>query len=379
MHTVRVCFAWLFVLNFIGCSLAAQQVERVSFVNREFSEFPEGFTRIAAVHELGNGRVLVVDDLARSVQLLDLTAATAAPVSRVGRGPMEFILPSRLFRLRGDSAALLDRSANRSILIFVHGAPVAAYRWSESGGRGGAPQAIDLVGRMYAAGRRVVAPNGKRSDSVAIERWQRGSAKRDTVTFVDLSDLPSLVPLGRSGGLAPSTESAFERTIDWCVAPDGAIAIASAEPYRIVFVDSSGRRAGLATLRADRIPVSDAHKKAWLDNRSLPVLVARRGADGSTAYELQRGTSPKAVNWPSHLPAFLVDAVTCSPNGNVWIKRTTATVDSSKYDVFDISGHYLRQVVFPHRTRIIGFGDRTLYVVRIDAEDVQFIRRYAYP
>jgi hypothetical protein len=48
-----------------------------------------------------------------------------------------------------------------------------------------------------------------------------------------------------------------------------------------------------------------------------------------------------------------------------------------RYDVFDATGKLTGQVVFPPRTRIVGFGKGVVYTVRADEDDLQYLQKWA--
>jgi len=46
--------------------------------------------------------------------------------------------------------------------------------------------------------------------------------------------------------------------------------------------------------------------------------------------------------------------------------------------VFDRGGNLVQKVVLPQRTRVIGFGDGTVYTVRMDEDDLQYLQRHKF-
>jgi hypothetical protein len=47
------------------------------------------------------------------------------------------------------------------------------------------------------------------------------------------------------------------------------------------------------------------------------------------------------------------------------------------YDVFGVDGRLVRRVSFPAKTKLVGFGQGTVYAVRTDEDDLQYLERYA--
>jgi S-adenosylmethionine:diacylglycerol 3-amino-3-carboxypropyl transferase len=68
------------------------------------------------------------------------------------------------------------------------------------------------------------------------------------------------------------------------------------------------------------------------------------------------------------------------PNGDVWVLRSRGARDPiAIYDVFTRTGGLIRRVAFPRATRLVGFGSATLYTVRLDDDDLQYLERWRLP
>ena len=62
----------------------------------------------------------------------------------------------------------------------------------------------------------------------------------------------------------------------------------------------------------------------------------------------------------------------------LWVLRTRPAEDPvPSYDVFDSFGKQVGRVVLPKDTRLAGFGQRSVYLVRRDADDLEYLQRYA--
>jgi hypothetical protein len=48
-------------------------------------------------------------------------------------------------------------------------------------------------------------------------------------------------------------------------------------------------------------------------------------------------------------------------------------------DVIDSTGQVVLKVVLPKGSKLVGFGEGTVYLVRIDADDLQYLQRYRLP
>jgi len=49
------------------------------------------------------------------------------------------------------------------------------------------------------------------------------------------------------------------------------------------------------------------------------------------------------------------------------------------FDVFDQTGRVVSRVALPAETRLIGFGNGTVYLARSDEDDLQYLQRYRLP
>jgi hypothetical protein len=65
-----------------------------------------------------------------------------------------------------------------------------------------------------------------------------------------------------------------------------------------------------------------------------------------------------------------------TPGGETWVIRSTrSATGSSIVDVFDAKGQLTSKLALPENTAIVGFGPRTLYLARSDADDLQYLQR----
>ena len=68
-----------------------------------------------------------------------------------------------------------------------------------------------------------------------------------------------------------------------------------------------------------------------------------------------------------------------APNGDLWVARLRAVSDEAPlYDVIDASGKVVSHVILPKKSRVVGFGKGTVYVIRIDDDDAQYLQRFKF-
>lgn len=365
------------------------------------AEYPEPFTSVRGVRELANGKVMVSDVADKVVQLVDFARGSALKVGREGQGPEEYLFPMGLYALPDGNVVLQDLGNRRFLVIGADGkigrsfsppTPPAA-PGNGPGGRGdflvGASlmnvRGADAKGNLYFQGLLAPSDGGDAMDSVPIMRWDRVSPKVDTVTWlpVPANERPRITRDGarqavmiRIGG-----NGAWPKQTSWVPAPDGRIAIVSPEPYRVTWLSGTTRVAG-PVIPVNQPKVTEADRKAWLaqQSRARPMMMAFGGPGGGRAAPPPRLPPPDAneVEWPETLPVFSGnDAVLMTPEGQVWVGRVKSAGDRvPTYDIFDGAGKLVGNATLRARSRVVAFGKGTVYVVRTDDDDLQYLERY---
>jgi hypothetical protein len=359
-------------------ALHAQGVPTVA-LSKPLAERADPLTDASAVRELADGRVIVLDRGVALVLLLDSTLSKATPIGRIGSGPGEYRSPIDLLALPGDRTAIRDWASDDFLIVTPDGKPGGTL--PNRGGSGCAIsvraqarifRATDRDGRFYTeAEPRDYSGGGigRVVDRAAIERWD-GSCHADTLAFVP----------PRGGVSYPAGDVLpFPNPILWAVAPDGRVAIVHPDPYRIDIVDSAGVLHAGSPIRYDRVRVDEAIKRAWREEQAKPmaaITMSRTGAVG-TRMSKRRVTEPG--RWPAYLPPFLASAARFANDGALWVQRTTRADAPPTYDLIDEGGRVERQVTLPKRSKLVGFGDGTVYVVRLDEDDLEYLQRYRLP
>lgn len=361
----------------------------VRSLGKPVAEFEEPFTSVGSVRELSNGKVIVSDSRDRVVQLLDLSSGAATPVGREGQGPGEYSFPGGVYAAPGDTTLLYDPLNQRLLLIAPNGKPAGQHSLrSEGAGRGpnvlGQLRGSDARGRLYsqASGIRMGPDGPQSSDSVPVVRYDRATQKADTVTFILQAKSNTQVSggqgnmrvmIGAANPLAPREE--------WAVAPDGRVAVVTPEPYRVQWIAPTGARTVGPAVAVPRVKVTDADKKVIEKQRSSggAIMMTRNdgpGGSSSQARSLPASSLPPITDWPEYRPPFVAGAATVAPNGELWVRRTLLGEDVQRYDVFDARGQRVAEVVLPRRTRLAGFGKSSIYLVRVDEDDLQYVQKY---
>ena len=332
---------------------------------------PEEFNRIVGVRELADGRVLVSDPGDRRLVVVDFKTRTVQQIGREGRGPAEYGLPTQFYSLPGDSILMPDVLNARWLILqgsaIVRTIPpddpvVTATR---NGFRG-----ADVRGHVLATG--VILPTrtqdlGK-GDSTALILVDRSTEKADTIARLRVAPTTVKVDVDKDGKVSqvrwfPALLSVGEETL---IFPDGWIAVARLEPYRIEWRTPDGKWIRAAPIEPAEPRMNEREKQAHLDRRSR--------ATGKPAVR------PPDDSWPATIPPFQPRPMIPLPDGRVLILRTpTADVSGNRYEVVDRAGRRLAIVALPETERILAVGTRGAYVVTTDEDGIQRIRRHPWP
>jgi hypothetical protein len=298
-----------------------------------------------------------------------------------------------ILALPGDTSLVFDPLNSRSLLILPNGEPgdfVSSV--SPPRGPGGGmmiagtpPRFSDTRGRTYTAGNAFsMGPNGPTAaESLAILRLDRKTNKSDTVAWIR-APKNNVQTSGSSGQMSfrVGTAAPFTPRDDWFVLPDGRVGVIRSPEYRVDWADS---RTPGTPIPYDRIKVTEGHKQAWRDSRKNQMAISVTMNNGRRSVTSGPGAAnvPEPSEWPDILPPFLAEtgeAVFTAPNGQVWVSRAREASDRTpNYDVLDATGKVAFRVELPERTRVIGFGTGTVYTIRTDEDDLQYLQRHRMP
>jgi hypothetical protein len=393
---IHLLFGALVIAASGATTLAAQQKLALG---KPDAESAESFTRINSIRELPSGKVLVADAQDKVVQMVDLAAGVMTKVGREGNGPGEYSFPGTLIALPGGGTLLHDLLARRFLTIAPDGKPGAIVEMPRppAAPNGGGPVLIggitqvrgyDDRGRIYFEGS-PFGPNGGSVDSVAILRWDRVKPTFDTVGFRRL-------PAGSAtssvnGGAVRFTvgnNKRFTPTEAWGVAADGSIARVFPEPYRVAWLSGRGQATVGAVIPYTPMKVTEADRKEVLDaiksgsgGQTMMMVVGGGGGGGGGSSRGIQDFSPPPPEFAETKPPFDGGgAVQVAPEGEVWVLRTRPAGNKiPSYDVFDRTGALVKSVSLNPKSRVVGFGKGTVYVVRTDQDDLQYLQRFRNP
>lgn len=333
------------------------------------------FTRIAAVRELADGRVLVTDAGERRLLLVDFEKRAATVIGREGKGPGEYSSVGPLLTLTGDSTLLVDQVGARWLLL--HGAKIVQTVGADAPAiRAGTRLPVGVDWRGNVLGTRpmgVVAgapamSTPPRLDSTHLVRVARATGHADTIA--DLMSRPArILTQGRVDRL-----TSVEITVNPLGAGDlatsfgdGMVAIARVAPYRVDWIGPDGRLRKGGPLPFTRVAVSTREKEAVMNR--LAEAAGREPQPPETY-----------LDWPEVLPPFLAGSLLPAPDGRLWIRRTpSADAPDTRYDVVARNGVLVSRVSLPSNEQVVGFGRSAIYTVHVDDDGIQHLRRHPAP
>ncbi len=359
-------------------------------LDRPDASYPEPFSLLTGIRELPDGRVLVSDGIDQTLVWLDLATGRTTALGRTGQGPGEYRSPDALFPMPDGATLLMDLGNGRLSLYgadgrYLESMSIAQGTPGPGAGPGGLrlilPRAVDGRGRMYFQQPGGIGPGGVPADSQAVLRYDRRAGVLDTVAFVKVAP-----PAVRTTGTASNQNvrmmpRPFPASDGWAVAPDGRLAIVRAADYRVEWVTPTGRVRG-QPVTARPVPVRDAERREWASSVGSGLSISMENRNGEVTTNFRRGRPGaqepdlSGVEWPSHKPAFVSANVFATPEGDVWVERSVAAGAPREYDVFNRQGTLTRRVILQRDRRVVAFGSGTVYVVRSDEDDLQYLERY---
>lgn len=376
------------VFAFVITANASPQGPVKRAMSKPQAEYPQPFSEVGSIRELRDGRVIVVDSRELTVKLVDLRAGIETPIGRIGEGPGEYRWPTRLYPLSGDSTLLQDASGGRLMIIQPDGKPGGFFDPNQVETDSGLARVRRFNLRFSDGGHYLygeaqpirAGPGGvmELADHSAIERLDVSTKKRDTVAMwpVRKDGNARLIP-GVGVVTQPRTQ-AWPVWEHWVVSPSGRIAFVFPDPYRVDFVSNDGSVVPSPPISYQRVRVDDALKKQHEVERSAPTMAMTYSRNGPARIEAIRRPYRPPAEWPEFLPPYSGTALV-APNDLLWIRRMTAAGQPPLYDIINTRGRLVERVELPPRSRLVGFGEKNVYLVRLDEDDLQYLQRHSLP
>lgn len=380
----RACRRVSYIVTIIVCALvvprrgAALQARLIA-LHPANAVSKEEFTRVTSIRELRDGSLLVADQGEGRLVRIRLDSNTIAAPGRVGNGPAEFRGVGWLFPLGRDSTLFTDSSLGRWFIlegsrivetISEHG-KLNQLLQAELSGVDDFGHVLGVRGSVFSGTAPRIRPT---ADSLVILLADRRSLRIDTLGEVK----------GR-GSLGFHVEPASNRHMmrifpsapfgsedQALLFPDGWVAVARISPYRVDWRARNGRWNRGAALPFQAITLDDKEKCAAMER-----FLGR-----------SEGCNPSMMpGWPEIVPPFLpamvrnwVSALLAAPDGSLVIARTpTAAAPENRYDVVDRAGRLVGVITLARQEVLIGFGTQSAYVLAVDEDGIQTLRRHPWP
>lgn len=346
------------------------------------------FDGLIGARELSDRQLIVAALRMPQLSVVNRALNEVRDLLRRGSGPAEYLSISRIHPLGGDSTLIEDRQAGRWIII--QGTQPVRTSVVQRAGAWNGPRIVgaDRFGNVLEIRDLAFAASagGPRS---------RSHADADSMLAVRLRRaIPMPAPGGRLDTIARLTGyfrgvSRATRAIgagvpvEWWIRnpfstedqaiqfEDGWIAIAYVQPYRVDWVRPDGMR-----VIGKRLPFvslnASLEEQRFASREAYPRV--------SPAFE-----PSEFAPWPPEVPPFLSEAVRRDvlfrgANGALLVERTSAATRKERlYDMVDREGRLRCRVLMVREERIIGAGVKSLITARAGADDLESIRRYAWP
>lgn len=329
------------------------------------AQLPDEFTNLTSLRELVDGRVLVTDRRDARLAVVDFSTGRVKAIGRLGSGPAEYQTLGPVLSLNGDSSVVVDVGNLRWLILAKDSivatlppntpAILAVQFW--------VPYGADQRGHVLSTVLRHGAPSS-RTDSADLVLIERSTGRSQLIGAVRYglptqgSAAVSGLPGGR--GVSVSRPPFNIREEQPLLFPDGWIAVARYEPYRVDWRSPNGE---------------------WRLGRPLPVRVVPLTAREKEAYIRRRPSASGATEWPVNVPPFdKTFPMLASPDGALVIPRVpTAAQPEPRYDIIDRQGVLRAQLVLPVGQRLLGLGARGAYVVVTDSDGIERLQRHPWP
>jgi hypothetical protein len=356
-------------------------------------EIDDPFSLISVIAEIKPGVVAVYDAVEAELSTINFASGSRAPLGRTGSGPGEYRAVGAIFRLRGDTLWVLDAMQMRVVTFTPDLKPGASFPFmlfdAKTSSALTAPFASDRRGQLYASTLKIMTSEGRGGgtmqfpDSVGVVRIDaRSGGARTELTRVryPISGKPEM----QRNGTNVKYTVAFPGLVAsdaWAVFPDGRMAIVRGASYTIEFIGTDGQRTARATIAYDRVRVTDADRKAEMDEARRQAveqgaIVRKMMPAGIT---MQFELLPPA-SWPDYYPPIAALGALAAPDGNLWVKRAVPVrLGREQWDVISPAGTLVARWRLPPKTTLMALGAGAAYVVRTDADDLRYVQQVTLP
>jgi len=397
---MRAARPWLVLVAAFAPVVAAAQAAPVITLSKPAVELAEPMSNVLTAIELKDGRLLLLDDKDKALRLIDLAKGTVADAARQGAGPLEFQPQGTFIPYTGDTTLYFDFMQRRYLVFDPKGKPVRTTGGSADQSPTAilnmlVPRAADTKGAIYGTGigmrmgaQGVPDPNRMFSDTVAIERYDLKSGRRDTLARVQnpASTVAPKMQMGEGRLTMQFTPPNYAPIDLWGVLPDGRVVALRSGAYQLQIRGLDGRWTKGPVLSYTPVAVTAGEKQAIRDSMRVQLDRQKKVAQDQMRDAVARSGSSQPVpslefelvepeSWPAQKPAYTNLLV--APDGFVWVSQSRPTASKlERFDILDGTGARRAQVTMPAGERVIALGRGAVYTVRVDEDELQYIRKY---
>lgn len=355
-------------------SLGAQQIPTVALPAAN-AVHPHEFSGITSLRELSDGRVIVTDGREQRLLVLDFRTGTSREIGRKGRGPNEYANVGFVHAVGGDSSIMADFLQRRWLLLHRDSIVVTVPPDNPAAqAAGGVFLGADALGRVVLRKDPPVRDGTTfqtERDSGAIVLISRRTGRADTVTRVRLAPRRLTQKTNADGRITESSTMVTQllpAEEDYELFPDGALAVARLDPFRVDWRLPDGR-----WIRGDSIPV----RKIPVDARERRAYEARNSGPRP---QMPPGFEMPPAEYPRFVPPFPIgQGVMAGPRGLLLVRRTkSADFPTMTYLVIDRTGKAIGTFTLSNRERVVGASANALYISESDEDDLIRLRRHPW-
>ncbi len=367
--------AWWVLLLLLPVGVRAQALRPIRLAPAN-ATLDADFVVLTSLREVADGRVIVTDGRAQQLYLADFTAGTAAPLSRKGKGPLEWSFVGFVQRTRGDSSIMTDWGNQRWLLF--DGARVVGTTPPDHPAVKATKyfNGADQNGHVLTQRSRPLTTSGSieytRRDSQVVLLIDRSTGRVDTVAQARERPHRYTQTLNDKGGISSNSSAPTEPSAqgeEAYLMNDGTIALVRLEPLRVDFRAPDGR---------------------WTLGPPLPIrgepLDARERARVAQSREESRKQmremglpEPPRIPLPTTLPALERLDPRELEDGRIALRRkSTLNKPAVRYIIVNRRGTIDGEITLAANEEIIGFGPTSVYVAFKDEDDIQRLRRHPW-
>jgi hypothetical protein len=331
------------------------------------------FGQIAAIDVAADGTMYVLDAQAAQVRIFDAQGRFVRAVGRPGGGPGE-VSPAAAAVLAGEDGTVYIADVMRQ-RIAAFGADGAEIGSTSMPMQQGIPVRWEITrDRRFAVQLRSMPFPGMTNVVMRdrIVTRDPGSERADT-----LLEMESGRTFEVSGGMPRMR--LFESEPVWALLPDGRLARATNDAFRVEIIGRGGGVERVLTMPFERRPLGDGDRDAF--RRLLREAISQQAPPAAVEQILQN------LEFADHYPAFATFAA--GPAGTLWVQRIRTASDveaeggrfdaqdigSPVWDIFDEKGRLLGNLRMPDGFTPLRFVGSLIYGVLRDDLDVPHVAR----